>query len=172
MDAHIQYLCQMIHVFKNTASHVDSESMKHDDIDIRAAMKAVSHFNLGTALELMLKMIILRKGIEPDETHMLNKLYYDLPEENRKELDFTFDEIFKRKPMEWKSVITLDKSEPKPKDNPFASMEARPKRTNGSSLINFFEDFDKLARLSVKRYEHEDIEKWSGVTTSKTYQPS
>lgn len=58
MDAHIQYLCQMIHVFKNTASHVDSESMKHDDIDIRAAMKAVSHFNLGTALVFFISLAL------------------------------------------------------------------------------------------------------------------
>ena len=59
--------------------------------------------------------------------------------------------------MEWVAVITLEKTAPKPND-PFASMKNRPKRTNGSSLINFFTDFDEKACLWKKRYASEAVE--------------
>ena len=177
-------LYDSIHAFKTTAVHVESE-IRHLGIDgnkgfeavpgmggrthheMWMSMKAVSHFNLGTALELMLKMILLRnkkplsemlREIDPKERHYLTVLYEHIPEEEKKKLDSKFDEIFKEKSMRWVAVLIQRKTATKP-DDPFGSKKNRPKRTNGSSLINFFTDFDKEARLWQKRDAWEDVEK-------------
>ncbi len=175
--AELRHLYNMIHDFKTTAVHVESEIRRYDlcrdskdpvpgmewrmHRDVWASMKEVSHFNLGTALELMLKMILLRNEIPPKQRHHLTMLYDDIPEKDWKKLNSEFDEIFKAKPMKWVAVITEEKTAPKP-DDPFASMKDRPKRTDSSSLINFFQDFDNKARLWKKRYAWEDVEekKW------------
>ena len=66
-----------------------------------ASMKEVSHFNLGTALELMLKAILLSEGTDPEKSHRLTVLYKSLKTESQDRLNSTFDEIFKNKPMQW-----------------------------------------------------------------------
>lgn len=172
--AELRHLHNMVHDFKTAAVHVESEIRSYGlcrdskapvpgmewrmNRDMWASMKEVSHFNLGTALELMLKMILVREKVPRKKGHRLAALYDEMPGKERKKLDSTFDEIFKTKPVSWVAFITQEKTAPRP-DDPFASMKERPKRTDGSSLMNFFRDFDDKARLWEKRYAWEDVEK-------------
>ena len=95
-------LYNQIHDFKSTAVMVESEikrlglqpfskapvpSMRNrTHTETWTSMKSVSHFNLGTALELMLKLILLIAGKEFRKVHTLHSLYCDLPEEWQKRL--------------------------------------------------------------------------------------
>ena len=106
MEAHIQHIYNDIHEFKTAASHVESEIRSYglcrdsqDPVpemewrtkrDMWASKKDVSHFNLGTALELMLKMILLRNKLPlgkilhkfgPKERHYLAVLYRQIQQE-------------------------------------------------------------------------------------------
>jgi len=78
--AAFRLLYDNIHDFKTTAMHVDSEIRRlgvRDDGDdavqgmggrthreMWESMKAVSHFNLGTALELMLKLLLFLNNVD------------------------------------------------------------------------------------------------------------
>ena len=82
--AGFRLLYDNIHNFKTTAMHVDSEIRRlgllndGDDAvqgteggprgEMWESMKAVSHFNLGTALELMLKLLLLPNNVELNGT--------------------------------------------------------------------------------------------------------
>ena len=51
------------------------------------SMKAVSHFNLGTSLELMLKLLLVRGRRPAPNHHELAKLYEALSENDRNQLE-------------------------------------------------------------------------------------
>ena len=98
--AGFRHLYDSILDFKKTAELVEAE-IKRRGIDVSdfntipdensrsphemwISMKAVSHFNLGISLELMLKLLLNRKGIPwkdiipPKDRHKLSLLYYNL----------------------------------------------------------------------------------------------
>ena len=107
--------------FTTTAMLVEQEIEKYrvsdDKYDVRlslpeittgskwASMKSVSHFNLGTALELMLKYLLLRNGRNYPrgrEGHKLTVLYdelHRLPSITR-QLETTYQEITGGSPPE------------------------------------------------------------------------
>ena len=63
--------------------------------DMWVSLKAVSHFNLGTSLELMLKLLLLKNNIpikewKPSECHKLTILYNAIPEPQQKQLESTY----------------------------------------------------------------------------------
>lgn len=181
--AALLFLIGNILAFKNAALLVESEIKHHDEIYpfkidsyehltdkcMWESMKTVSHFNLGIALELMLKMILLRNGkslkeifkkIKAKERHHLAVLYGYLPEEEQKMLNSKFDEISERKLIsEGKRITFLAPSIPGKKDGPFEVQKNRLKRTNGLSLIDLLTDLDKECRFSEKRYDYEAVEK-------------
>ena len=83
--AAFRLLYDNIHDFKTTAMYVDSEIRRlgvrdeGDDAvqgmggrthrEMWESMKAVSHFNLGTALELMLKLLLFLNNMEVEDAH-------------------------------------------------------------------------------------------------------
>ncbi len=89
--------------FKGAAVLVESEIRCHDvrydsddtvegmngrkHHDTWVSMKAVSHFNLGTALELLLKLLLVRTRGTAPRHHELAKLYDTLSEMDRKQLE-------------------------------------------------------------------------------------
>ena len=174
-DAALRHLFNMIHDFKTIAVHAeskithyglckDSKAPVHEmewriNREMWASIKEVSHFNLGTALELMLKMILLRKNKELKRVHSLAELYDLIPEKEQKKLNSAFDEIFKKQKINFVAAITISQCASKPNDDPFASMKDGPKQANGSRLKKFFQNFDKNSRLWGKRYAWEDVEK-------------
>ncbi len=94
-----------IHDFKTTAMNVESDIRRNgicsdgDDAvpgmkgrthhDMWVSMKTVSHFNLGTALELMLKLLLFINNKPTQNHHILTKLHDELPE-NQKQFESTF----------------------------------------------------------------------------------
>ena len=63
--------------------------------DAWVSMKTVSHFNLATALELMLKLLLFLnniplKGIPSKQRHLLSKLYDAVPKKYQSQLESTF----------------------------------------------------------------------------------
>lgn len=94
--------------FLNTAMLVESEITKYrlqdnsDDLvpgtarthrDMWGAMKTVSHFNFGIALELMLKLLLYAHGKDVEKWHNLSDLHDDLPLPVQEELDATYRSI-------------------------------------------------------------------------------
>ena len=100
-----------IHDFKTTALHVDSEIQRlgiyHDadqtvpgmggraHRDMWESTKAVSHFNLGTALELMLKFLLFLNNIPLEqlpqrERHLLSKLHGAIPPKYQTQLQSSY----------------------------------------------------------------------------------
>ena len=100
-----------IHDFKTTAMHVESEIRRHglrdnslDAVpgmngrthhDMWVSMKTVSHFNLGLALELMLKLLLFLNNVPLDKIprnrrHCLTTLYDAIPAKYQKQLESTY----------------------------------------------------------------------------------
>ena len=102
-----------IHDFKTTAMHVESEIVRcgicsdsedpvpgmggRTHVDMWVSMKTVSHFNLGTALELMLKLLLCLNNVslsnvtsKPRHRHFLSKLHVALPKKFQNQLESTF----------------------------------------------------------------------------------
>ena len=94
-----------IHDFKTTAMHVESEITRNgicsdssDPVpgmkgrthhDMWASMKTVSHFNLGTALESMLKLLLFLNNIPMPKHHFLTRLHDAIPAKHQKQLEST-----------------------------------------------------------------------------------
>ena len=92
-----------IHDFKTTARHVESEIQRHgirhdnhgpvtathgrNHHDIWVSMKTVSHFNLGIALESMLKLLLFLNNVAIPRDHFLVKLHDKLPAKRQKRLE-------------------------------------------------------------------------------------
>ena len=112
-----------------------------------ASMKTVSHFNLGIALELMLKYLLLRNGISDyprgRDGHKLTLLYEELRRlpSVTQQLETTYQEITGGNPT---AFFALKRQSPK-KQPP---LEAR----SVSTLSEIFVYFDEDAKLWEKRY--------------------
>jgi hypothetical protein len=157
-----QLLYDNIHDFKTTAMHVDLEVKRHgirsdsgDTVpdmqgrqhrDMWVSMKTVSHYNLGMALELMLKLI-LRLNQMDGRGHHLAKLYDKIPREYQGQLESAF-----RLPAGGLKLIAFANS---------ANSTTRPSpppNRDISSLRGFFEYFDEDLRWWEKRYSWESVQ--------------
>ena len=118
-----------------------------------AAMKTVSHFNFGIAVELMLKLLLYAHGKDVEKGHSLSDLYDDLPPTVQEELDATYRSI-RHKLIGTSAMIahvSLPPSEPLPEPPPSLKRDL-------SSIRKFFAFFDQDVRLSGKRYSYELIQ--------------
>ena len=95
-----------IHDFKTAAMNVESEIIRHgirsgsnDSVpgmngrthhDMWVSMKTVSHFNLGTALESMLKLLAFLNKIAIPQHHFLTNLHDAIPAKCQKQLESTY----------------------------------------------------------------------------------
>ena len=148
-----------IHDFKSAAVLVESEIRRHDirydsddavegmngrkHHDMWVSMKAVSHFNLGTALELMLKLLVVRsRGAAPSH-HELAKLYDALSEKDRKQLEYKY----RASRREVASFALLMFNSP--------GSEPPPETRNIHKLRGFFEYLDQDVMISKMRYSWE-----------------
>ena len=96
-DRYRLHLHSSVYDYESTAILVESEikrlGIRHDSkgyipsmksrryVDAWLSIKAVSHFNLGTSPELMLKIIMVNTGEDIQHTHTLVSLYDSLPTE-------------------------------------------------------------------------------------------
>lgn len=165
-----------IHDFKTTAMRVESEikhhGMKRDSeeevpnmkgrrhCDMWVSMKTVSHFNLGIALELMLKLILYLNKIDPTESlqgkerHFLAKLYGELPGKYQDQLESTFQASRSVCPDDYQLITFINTSSP--------ASPSPPQNRDISTLCGFFEYFDEDMQWWQKRYSWEliDQKRW------------
>jgi len=165
-----QLLYDNIHDFKTTAMHVESEITRHgirgdsDDIvptmqgrrhrDMWVSMKTVSHYTLGTALELMLKLL-LHLDNSHLQGHRLAKLYDELRSEHQDHLESVFQTIRSALAVGGLTLIAFVNTATRRPPPP-------PPNRDISSLRGFFEYFDEDLRWWEKRYSWEavDEERW------------
>ncbi|WP_420447149.1 hypothetical protein [Candidatus Palauibacter sp.] len=163
-----QLLYDNIHDFKTTAMHVESE-IRHHGIrsdsdgtvptmqgrkhrDMWVSMKTVSHYNLGVALELMLKLILhlTNKPIpRGKQGHCLAKLYGQIPEEYQDRLESTYRSVL---PADGLTLIAFActptrRTPPQP-----------PVNREISNLQGWFEYLDSDLRWWEKRYSWEALD--------------
>ena len=164
-------LYDSIHDFKATATLVESEIKRcgvrsksvevvpdmsgRTHHDMWVSMKTVSHFNLGIALELMLKLLVLLNSKAIPAHHELTKLHDDIPEKYQEELEAVFQECVSVVPNGFSSIAFLNSDSPKPVRSSLADRDI-------TTLRGFLEYFDQDVMLYLKRYSYELIEqqKW------------
>lgn len=145
--------------FKSAAVLVEAEIGRHDirydsdDVvesmsgrkhhDTWVSMKAVSHFNLGTALELLLKLLLVRGGGSVPNRHELANLYDALSENDRKQLECKY----RSSRRESSNFALLMFNSP--------GSEPPPDTRNINSLRGFLEYLDRDVMVSKKRYSWE-----------------
>ena len=174
METHAyRLLYDSIHDFKTTAFRVESEIKRHGideskgggDVpgmkgrthhDMWVSMKTVSHFNLGTALELMLKLLLfLNKTplgrIPKHRRHLLTILHDAIPEKYQKQLESTYQASRSVLPEGYKLIAFINSASPTPPP------EGAPNR-DILSLRGFFEYLDEDVILWQKRYSWELVE--------------
>ena len=152
-------LYDSIHDFKRAAVLVESEIKRHDirydsddavqgmngrkHHDMWVSMKAVSHFNLGTALELMLKLLVVRsRGTAPNH-HKLVKLYDTLSEKDRKQLEYKYRPL--RRGVARFALLMFNSP----------GSEPPPETRNIFVLRGFLEYLDRDVMISKMRYSWE-----------------
>ena len=157
-----------IHDFKTTALHVESEIKRYgirndsDDAvpnmkgrthrDMWISMKTVSHFNLGTALELMLKLLLFLNNLPVPQHHFLTKLHDKIPEKYQKQLESTYQASRSVLPDGYERIEFIYTA------SPTSVPESLPNR-DISNLKELFEYFDEDAMLWLKRYSWELVDK-------------
>ena len=118
------------------------------------SLKTVSHYNLGIALELLIKLLLFLNGKAIPQGHVLTTLHDDLYLPVQQQLEATFQDIkqgLSGGGYELIVFITVPPSEPPPEYPPSLNRDL-------SSLRKYFEYFDQDVRLSVKRYSYEFVE--------------
>lgn len=169
-----RHLYDNIHDFKTTAMHVESEIRRYGihshsreavpgtkgrrHVEMWASMKTVSHFNLGIALELMLKLLLHLNGIALTEVlrgkegHFLTKLHDAIPKKYQDQLESTFQESLSALPDGYTLIAFINTSSP-------ANPPPTPRNRDISSLRGLFEYFDEDMQWWQKRYSWEQINK-------------
>ena len=168
-----RFLYDNIHDFKTTAMHVESEIRSHGILSHRedavpgmkgrrhremwVSMKTVSHFNLGIALELMLKLLLYLNKIAPTEIpqgkqgHFLTKLHDAIPKKYQVQLESTFQASRSVLPEGFELIAFINTSSPTPPPSP--------QDRDISSLRGFCEYFDEDMKWWEKRYSWELIDR-------------
>lgn len=171
--AAFRLLYDNIHDFKTTALHVDSEIRRLGIRDDREdavqgmggrthremweSMKAVSHFNLGTALELMLKLLLYLNNVELNEIpqrqrHLLSKLYGAIPAKYQQQLEYTYQASRSVLPNGYALIAWVNSA------TPTVSSEVQPANRDIMTLKGFFEYLDEDVMLRLKRYSWEFVD--------------
>ena len=148
MKARYAFLCSNINHFKQTAVFVENAIAKEDfgPHDVMS-MKAVSHFNLGTALELMFKLTLIFNGCRFPKTHLLADLYDSLPKKEKERLEHLHDKSHGTGKY---TLVAMIYSENRP--------EAPPNR-DISTLKGTLQYFDQDMKLWRMRYSWEEVAK-------------
>ena len=167
-QAAYRLLYDNIHDFKATAVHVDSEIRRlgirdndHHAVpgmdgrthhDMWVSMKTVSHFNLGIALELMLKFLLIINKIPFPHRHSLTQLYDTLPAKYQRQLESTFQESRSVLASDLELIAFINTAETSPPPT-------RPPNLEILNLRGLFEYLDKDVILWQKRYSWELVGK-------------
>ena len=160
-------LYDSIHDFKTTARHVETEIRRHgirndsDDPvpemrgrthhDMWVSMKTVSHFNLGIALESMLKLLLFLNNVAIPHDHLLAKLHDKLPAKRQGQLEDAYQASRASVRAGYDLIAFNNAASP-------TSLPSGPPNRDISTLRGFFEYFDEDVILWQKRYSWELID--------------
>ncbi len=168
----LRYLHSNIYDFKSTAEHVESEIKRlgiHGDNweavpgmegrthhETWVSMKTVSHFNLGVALELMLKLLLFRNKSNIPTNHSLVELYDELPERDQEKLESIHGVIFRTSQEKFNMMVFISR------ESQTAKLPPEPPSRRNYTLRGYFEYFDQDFKLWEKRYSWERVRdgKW------------
>ncbi|MXW23498.1 MAG: HEPN domain-containing protein [Chloroflexi bacterium] len=105
----LRLLYDNVHDFKTTATLVEADigrwGIRHDSDEpvpgakgrrhreMWVSMKSVSHFNVGIAIELLLKMLLILKGIEYKKNHSLVELHDLIPARCQSQLQTVYADV-------------------------------------------------------------------------------
>ena len=162
-------LCDNIQDFTDAAVRIESEIRRYgvlhdsDDVvpetnsrkhvDMWASIKTVSHFNLGIALELLLKLLLFLSDVDPipegHEGHLLVNLHDKLPTELKKRLESTYQGSKRDRAPDGLKMVAYGRDKP-------GEPESVP---NLWTLRKAFNYFDSDALLWQKRYTWEHVNK-------------
>ena len=125
--------------------------------DLWLSKKTVSLFNLGIALELMLKLIRVLNDIPTTKEHSLTKLYDGLPDKVRHELEGAY-QTHAQGSLDTGRFICM-----RARSSKMRRKEKPPVTPNILTLRDFFDYFDTHVLLFKKRYSWEDVasEAWN-----------
>ena len=153
-----------IHDFKTTAAQVESEIRRHgirsdseEEVpgmngrthhDMWASMKTVSHFNLGIALESMLKLLLFLNKTRIPHQHRLAELHDAIPPKCQKQLETIYHDSRAVLPQGYELVAFLNAATP-----------TRPPDRDILSLRGFLDYLDQDVMLWQKRYSWELADK-------------
>ena len=137
------------HGLRDDSQDVVPRSNGRTHHDMWGSMKSVSHFNLGIALELMLKLLLKLNDKDYENIHGLAKLLKKLPSSVQERLESTYQDSRSVLPGGYELVAFITKSSASPQS---------PLNHDLATLKDFFDYFDEDVRLSTKRYSHELIE--------------
>lgn len=162
-----------IHDFKTTAMLVESEIRRLGVCDDRIdavqgmgnrthrdmweSMKTVSHFNLGTALELMLKLLLFLNNVDfkvipKRQQHLLSKLHGAIPLKYRMQLEATYQASRHVRQDGYTLISWVNATSSMP------SPEHQPLNRDVTTLEGLFEYLDEDVMLSLKRYSWEFVD--------------
>ena len=124
--------------------------------EVWVSMKTVSHFNLGVALELMLKLLLFCNNGTVPKNHSLTELYDELPAQDRQKLDSIHGAIFRTSREKFDMMVFVSR------ESQTAELPPEPPSRRDYSLRGYFEYFDQDFRLWEKRYSWERVRdgKW------------
>lgn len=139
--------------FKNAASTIEQGfGSTFSSTAENLAKKIVSHFNIGIALELTLKLHLYIAGKTVPKHHKLKELYGQLPDQIQDDMENTFYECVDGSRLQYVmlaafNVFITAKKPPLSRPNSLASLE------------DYLEYFDADFMLSKKRYTWEETGK-------------
>ena len=118
--------------------------------EVWESLKTTSHFNLGIALELKLKcLLVLETDRDPLQHHKLEELYEKLSVNVRRRLDKLFQQAQGKEQHTLEAFINMATPE----------TPERPPNRELNNLKDFCIYFDKDMKLSMKRYTWEMLSK-------------
>ena len=153
-DVDIPLLIRMSNDFTTATDLVEQDAVrrgfhpkKKETVLDWLSLKTVSHFNLGTALELMLKLLLLRYGQGYKDRHGLIGLYLAIPKKIQKSLGETFQGSIEGITCSYIAVREKNAQQRRLKNRPI------------STIRDILEYFDKDMKIDQKRYTWEPAQK-------------
>ncbi len=114
------------------------------------SMKTAAHFNLGIALELLLKLLLVRRGHGYKPGHWLTGLYRALPKEEQDYLESAHRKSLPRGTYT-STLVALTTNPP--------SQQSQPKNRPVATLQDMLQYFDIDVKLHKKRYAWEPAQR-------------
>lgn len=167
----LQLLSSNISDFIQNAKDVEDRirdlDLKHDSFefvqgqhgrrhhDMWTSLKTVSHFNLGVALELLLKLILMMGRVSCNKTHKIADLYQKLPEYMQERINLYYTKCMKECMKDAPDSLMLIAF----MDTPNVTPPPHPCRQKIDSLKGFLIYLDEDLKIWERRYSWEYIDR-------------